>query len=466
GSPSNLFPLSQPESPKGTVRLGTTAMAASPNPASGQEICSPRMVMAACMSFMCGWFLMAVPPPIVVASGRVTPVPWTPQPPPEPPQVFHLTALSSSLLNHSLLNHPFYKDLPGELLNWDFYNKTLLFKNASVQLPRDELRQLVAGRNFLWIGESVLRFHFLLFLRIIEEKDNLDRDLVLGRFNDFIRTHGSKPKDPNLVSLNEWNGWPHFLSGTTKAFDRMCCECRRVDRRPGDRDPLKFWAQQKEYRFYYNKERDVRASFYFTHGDAVGDGLTHNFEDCNALKETAGLADDPSRVPTWNGSANDLAQSLLARNESHNVIMVNAGLWWPKWRTNMTAVAEYVDSLSLILKRAEEKSKHAPVGIWWSTSSSCFDLPKDYGTEDKVLDILMSAAARHGVRWKHFDLKALTEQHSRMIQKLPVMSSYSRGNGGRRSTMDDYCAETYADGIGHLQPFVYKQDCHALFRML
>ncbi|KAJ9447658.1 hypothetical protein DIPPA_53380, partial [Diplonema papillatum] len=223
-----------------------------------ERVGSYRLAILACLWFTGGYVLAGVSLPSQPAVG-------TPQPPakPEAPKVFYLTTPSSSLRNHSL-----YRDLPGGLLNWDFYNKTLLFKNASVQVPREEVRQLVSGRNFLFIGDSVMRYHYLLFLRIIEEKEFLDNDLVNVRVNKFI--NGSRPlpefgglDNPNIASQVEWKDWPHYLGGTTKIFDQMCCECRRDA-------TTKTWAQQKENRFYYNKERDVRASFYFTHGDSSG----------------------------------------------------------------------------------------------------------------------------------------------------------------------------------------------------
>ncbi|KAJ9445448.1 hypothetical protein DIPPA_17301 [Diplonema papillatum] len=156
------------------------------------------------------------------------------------------------------------------------------------------------------------------------------------------------------------------MTGSTEVYDKMCCDCRRAA--PVGRNfTFHYWELQKENRFYYNKERDTRAAFYFMHGDADAFGLAHTFEGCNAVKTAANintvLADDPKREPAWKGNPNGLVQSLLANNVSHDVIIVNAGLWRPKWRSNMTDVAEYIENAAYSSPAHRQKLTRRPWDI-------------------------------------------------------------------------------------------------------
>ncbi|KAJ9440715.1 hypothetical protein DIPPA_30875 [Diplonema papillatum] len=152
----------------------------------------------------------------------------------------------------------------------------------------------------------------------MEDKDSLDRDFVTTGSNEFISVRATKlPDVPSLAWEKEWKGWTEYLTGSTEVYDKMCCDCRRAAP-VGGHFTCHYWELQKENRFYYNKERDTRAVFYFMHGDADAFGLAHTFEGCNAVKMAANintvLADDPKREPAWKGNPNGLVQSLLANN--------------------------------------------------------------------------------------------------------------------------------------------------------
>eukprot|EP01062_Namystynia_karyoxenos_P066328 TRINITY_DN60294_c0_g1_i1.p1 TRINITY_DN60294_c0_g1~~TRINITY_DN60294_c0_g1_i1.p1 ORF type:complete len:504 (+),score=106.60 TRINITY_DN60294_c0_g1_i1:79-1590(+) len=368
-------------------------------------------------------------------------------------------------------------------------------------LPVEQLRRCLAGRHWAFIGDSVLRYVWMTMVALVDPLVPAPQPVVPPAANQFWASFASPEPaaevaaaarkrgtaNASVVWQKEWPTWGAYLAGSTARFGgRMCCDCFRCNQPDhtsgrGRRSRVSartmrakrdgYWKTQRENRYYHGG--GCNASFIFLHGDSGGygdrpgwrPGCPGHFGDANSTQAPSTQQEAaqctqcpcppqwPPRPPwkeRWRGRIPDAAEALQRWGGKADVLVVNGGLWHPRWAANRGDGEEAV-------RAAEGALRPGGRAVWVTTTQQCQrGAPK--AEEEGGVTAAVGSRITQGGPWALLNASRVTGE----LKAALGVPSYLGAHSAPTIVQLPFdirmrCAMAFVDANGHMQPRLYAE---------